>query len=113
MDARGSASGRQDGASRGNVVGRTEHPAAGHGGADGLARALDLVEGRRVTAQLCVLRDGQVVLDRSIGCRSDSLFWILSTSKPFVALPVHLLAERGMLSLDDRVARHWPEFGQR
>jgi CubicO group peptidase (beta-lactamase class C family) len=80
--------------------------------ADGVGRALELVAARRATAQLCVLRDGQVVLDRTIGCRPDALFWIYSTSKPFVALLVHLLAQRGRLSLDDRVASYWPQFGQ-
>jgi CubicO group peptidase (beta-lactamase class C family) len=81
-------------------------------GAAGLARAVDLVRTRGATAQLCVLRDGHVVLDRAIGCRPDALFWIFSTSKPFVALLVHLLAERGALSLDEPVAGYWPEFGQ-
>jgi CubicO group peptidase (beta-lactamase class C family) len=79
----------------------------------GVARALDLVRSRGAAAQICVLRDGQVVLDHAAGCRPDALFWIFSASKPFVALLVHLLAQRGRLSLDDRVARHWPEFGQR
>jgi CubicO group peptidase (beta-lactamase class C family) len=81
---------------------------AGHG----LDRAVDLVRAHGAAAQLCVLRDGKVVLDRGFGCRPDALFWIFSASKPFTALLVHLLAERGELSLDDRVASHWPEFGQ-
>lgn len=76
----------------------------------GLARALELVRERGATAQLCVLREGQVVLDRAFGCRPDALFWLFSTSKPYVALLVHLLAERGKLSLDDPVAQYWPEF---
>jgi CubicO group peptidase (beta-lactamase class C family) len=80
--------------------------------AHGLDRALGLVTARGAVAQLCVLRDGKVVLDRGFGCGPDALFWIFSASKPFVALLVHLLAERGQLSLDDRVASHWPEFGQ-
>lgn len=78
-----------------------------------LARAWALVEARRAAAQLCVLRDGQVVLDRATGCRPDDLFWIFSASKPYVAMLAHLLAQRGALSLDDPVARHWPEFGRR
>lgn len=78
---------------------------------EGLDRALELVRARGATAQLCVLRDGQVVLDRAVGCRPDALFWLFSASKPFVALLVHLLAERGELALDDRVARYWPRFG--
>src|SRR5947209_4855586 len=45
-------------------------------------------------------------------CAPDSLFWLLSTSKPFVALLVHLLAERGQLGLDEPVAAYWPEFGR-
>lgn len=81
--------------------------------AAGLAKALDLVHARGATAQLCVLRDGQVVLDRAVGCRPDAEFLIFSAGKPFTALLVHLLAERGELSLDDRVAAYWPQFGQR
>jgi CubicO group peptidase (beta-lactamase class C family) len=77
-----------------------------------LDRAVELVAARGAAAQLCVLRDGKVVLDRGFGCGPDALFWIFSASKPFVALLVHLLAERGELSLDDRVASHWPQFGQ-
>ncbi len=79
----------------------------------GVDQALDLVRKRGATAQLCVLRDGKVVLDRAVGCGHGALFWIFSASKPFVALLVHLLAQRGELVLDDRVARYWPGFGQR
>ncbi len=79
----------------------------------GLAKALELVTARGAAAQLCVLRDGLVVLDRTVNCEPGSLFWAFSASKPFVALLVHLLAERGQLSLDDRVADYWPRFGQR
>jgi CubicO group peptidase (beta-lactamase class C family) len=45
-----------------------------------------------------------------MGCPPDALFWLFSASKPYVALLVHLLAERGKLSLDDPVARYWPQF---
>jgi CubicO group peptidase (beta-lactamase class C family) len=76
----------------------------------GLAEAVRLVEARGALAQLCVLRGGRVLLDRSFGCRPDALFWIFSVSKPYVAVLVHQLAERGLLSLDDPVAAHWPEF---
>ncbi len=75
-----------------------------------LTRALALVEAHGASAQLCVLQDGRVALDRSVRCRPDDLFWIFSASKPFVALLVHRLAEQGALSLDDPVAAHWPEF---
>lgn len=78
-----------------------------------LAHAVDLVAGRGATALLCVLRARELVLDRCYGCRPDSLFWIFSARKPFVALAVHLLAELRELSLDDPVARYWPAFAQR
>lgn len=78
----------------------------------GLERAWQLVEARGAAAQLRVVVDGDVVLDRSTGCAPDSLFWPFSASKPFVAMLVHQLAQRGALSLDDTVAAHWPEFGR-
>jgi CubicO group peptidase (beta-lactamase class C family) len=74
--------------------------------------ALELVRGRGAVAQLCVLRDGRVVVDEAFGCDPRALFWIFSASKPFIALLVHLLAERGELALDDRVAAYWPGFAQ-
>jgi CubicO group peptidase (beta-lactamase class C family) len=77
-----------------------------------LSRALVLIQRRRASAQICVLQNGRVILDRAFGCCPDDLFWIFSTSKPFAALLVHLLAERGALSLDDAVASHWPEFAR-
>ncbi len=86
-------------------------PAAAGMAPDGLEAALDVVRSRGARAQLCVLRDGQVVLDRAFGCDPGSLFWIFSASKPYTALAVHLLAERGQLDLDDPVSAHWPEFG--
>jgi CubicO group peptidase (beta-lactamase class C family) len=51
-----------------------------------------------------------VILDQSFGCRPDALFLLFSAGKPFIAMLVHLLAERGLVNLDDRVARYWPEF---
>ena len=75
--------------------------------------ALRLVRERGGTAQLVVLKDGAVLLDRTFGCAPDGLFWTFSASKPFVALLVHLLAQRGRLSLDDPVARSWPGFAAR
>lgn len=77
-----------------------------------LERAWDLVVRRGAPAQLCVIHDGNVVLDRSYRCEPDALFWIFSAGKPYTAMLVHLLAERGVLSLDDPVARWWPEFAQ-
>ena len=67
----------------------------------------------RAAAQICVIRDAEIVYEQTWHCSPDALFLIYSASKPFVALLVHLLAQRGQLRLDDRVAAHWPEFAQR
>jgi CubicO group peptidase (beta-lactamase class C family) len=78
----------------------------------GPAAAAVLVEARGAAAQLCVLRGDRVLVDLAVDCRPDALFWIFSASKPYVAVLVHQLVERGRLGLDDPVAAHWPEFGQ-
>jgi CubicO group peptidase (beta-lactamase class C family) len=80
--------------------------------AEALARAAELVKDRPGAAQLCVLQHGEVVLDLSVRCEPDSLFLLWSTGKPLTAMAVHLLAERGMLDLDDPVRRFWPEYAQ-
>jgi CubicO group peptidase (beta-lactamase class C family) len=70
------------------------------------------VQARGAAAQLCVIRDGEIVLDRSFGCPPDALFWIFSAGKPLTAVLVHRLARRGELSLDDPVAKYWPQFAR-
>jgi CubicO group peptidase (beta-lactamase class C family) len=75
-----------------------------------VGQAVELVRAYGGIAQLCVLRHGQVVLDRQIRCTPQALFWLFSASKPFISAQVHLLAERGAISLDDPVAAHWPEY---
>ena len=42
----------------------------------------------------------------------NTLVCTMSVVKAFSALCVHRLVDQGRLSLDDPVARHWPEFGQ-
>jgi CubicO group peptidase (beta-lactamase class C family) len=85
-----------------------------HAGADpeALGRLAGLIEDRGAVAQACVIADGEVIFDRSFGCRPDALFLLFSAGKPFTAVLVHWLAERGQLRLDDPVARYWPEFGR-
>jgi CubicO group peptidase (beta-lactamase class C family) len=78
--------------------------------------------------QLCLRRNGQVVLDRAIGhargngpddppdapkvlATPDTPFCVFSTSKAITAMVVHLLHERGALSIDDRVTDYIPEYG--
>jgi len=78
-----------------------------------LDRAVDLIKVREgAVAQLCVLRHGHTVLNRSVNCAPDALFLVFSAGKPLVTMLVHLLAERGALSLDDPVAKHWPEYAR-
>lgn len=92
------------------------------------ARAL-YASGIHPALQLCVRHRGQVVLDRSLGYASgngpdgsraerirlatpDTPFCTMSASKPVTATIVHLLVERGLLRLDDPVARWVPEFAR-
>ncbi|TDC78645.1 serine hydrolase domain-containing protein [Streptomyces hainanensis] len=78
----------------------------------GLGRAVELVERRGAAAQLCVIRGGETVLDHAVGCAPDGLFWTFSASKPYTAVLIHRLAERGALDLDAPITDHWPEFGR-
>ncbi|MEV6349698.1 serine hydrolase domain-containing protein [Actinoplanes sp. NPDC051851] len=77
---------------------------------DAVRRVRELIMARGAAAQLCVLRYGEVLIDRSYGVPENAPFLLFSAGKPLVAMLVHQLAEQGMLSLDDPVARHWPEF---
>jgi CubicO group peptidase (beta-lactamase class C family) len=78
--------------------------------------------------QLCVRRHGAVVLDRAIGYAAgnapgeepaapkrlvtpDTPFRIYSASKAVTAMVIHLLDDRGVLHIDDRLADYLPEFG--
>ena len=77
-----------------------------------LARVLALIERPGVAAQLCVLRDGETVLERSVGAARDEPFLLFSAGKPLTAMLVHRLAAQGAFGLDDPIARHWPEFAE-
>ncbi len=66
---------------------------------------------------LCIRREGHVVLDRAIGharpdvaASHETPFCIFSASKAVAAMIIHLLEERGLLKISDRVARYAPEF---
>lgn len=79
--------------------------------------------------QLCVRRNGHVVIDRAIGhargngpkdapdapkelVTPDTPFCVFSTSKGITALVVHLLHDRGLLDISDRVTDYIPEYGR-
>ena len=68
---------------------------------------------------LAVVKDGQIVYKKGYGMANleldvpigpDSVFYIGSVSKQFVAFCIALLAEQGKLSLDDDIRKHLPEM---
>ncbi|MQY09833.1 serine hydrolase domain-containing protein [Actinomadura macrotermitis] len=63
-------------------------------------------------AQLAVHVDGRLVVDlwAGDGVTGDSLHGLYSSAKGAAHLVVALLAQDGVLDLDERVARYWPEF---
>jgi CubicO group peptidase (beta-lactamase class C family) len=104
----------------------------GEVGADGVRRiwrdAVDLYRsGVHPAVQVCVRRDGAVILDRSIGhargngphdpadgdklpATPESPFLIYSGSKAITARVVHKLDERGALDISDPVCRYIPGY---
>lgn len=80
-----------------------------------------LARGLHPGAQLVVLRHGRVVIDRAGGATRlglnrravtpDTPFLTFSVTKPFTAMAVHSLVERGLVDLDAPVCEYWPEFG--
>ena len=75
-------------------------------------------QGLHIGAQLYVSRRGQVVADQAWGfarpggvpMRTDTLMLWLSAGKPITAVAIAQLWADGILSFDDRVSRHIPEF---
>jgi CubicO group peptidase (beta-lactamase class C family) len=71
---------------------------------------------------LCVRRRGQVVLSRSLGwarlgdrpvlATTETPFVIFSAAKAMTATVAHLLDERGLLHIGDRVADYIPEYAR-
>ena len=78
-----------------------------------------LESGEETGAAFCARVDGVVVADlwggwadrdRRRPWQPDTLVHTFSVSKPFAALPVLLLAGRGLLLLDDLAVVHWPQY---
>src|SRR5688500_4809953 len=74
--------------------------------------------GLQVGAQLFLARGREVLADLAIGLartgvpmQPDTLMIWMSATKPVAGIAIAQLWERGLLDLDDRVARHIPEFG--
>lgn len=73
---------------------------------------------REVGAAVTVYRQGREVVSLHGGAarpdqpwREDTLATVFSVSKGIVATVVAVLADRGLLDVDARVADYWPEFG--
>ena len=67
--------------------------------------------------QVYVSRQGRVIADDAVGearpreaLTREHLMLLLSAGKPFAAVAVAQLWERGLLGFDDLVAKHLPEF---
>ena len=112
--------------------GREADPAAGGLSERAVARIWDAAvalyrSGVHPAVQVCVRREGEVVLDRAIGhargngprdraeepkilATPETPFLIYSESKAITAFLVHLLHERGALHIDDPVARYIPGY---
>jgi CubicO group peptidase (beta-lactamase class C family) len=73
-------------------------------------RVIELAERRGGAYALLALRGDEAALERYSGCGPDSLFFAFSVTKPFTALAIHLLVERGQLDLDQPIAHYWPEY---
>ena len=72
-------------------------------------------EGSESAVQVAVYLEGKLVVDawaapkeRPVDGRT--LFPFFSTGKGIAATAVHRLVERGVLSWDDPIAQHWPDF---
>jgi CubicO group peptidase (beta-lactamase class C family) len=83
--------------------------------------------GMHPAIQLCLRHNGRIVLNRAIGhawgngpddppdaeqvpAAPDTPFCVYSAAKFVTTTVVHMLVERGVLSLDDRVCDHLPEY---
>ncbi|KQS57521.1 esterase [Brevundimonas sp. Leaf363] len=74
-----------------------------------------------VGARFSATQDGEVIIDLWAGSADaagtvpftpKTLVPVFSTGKAVMALLMATAVERGLLSFEDTVARHWPDFGQ-
>jgi len=77
---------------------------------EAVQRGLD--QGLHTAAQIYISLSGEAVANIAVGQTNvdQSMLW-LSAGKPIAAVAIAQLWERGLLSLDDKVAKHIPEFG--
>ena len=82
--------------------------------------AANFSERGEVGASLCVMRNGEPLLDIWGGIADaetarpwerDTVSIVFSNTKPATALCLHLLADRGLVQLDELVTKYWPGYG--
>lgn len=64
-------------------------------------------------AVLMVANRHQVLYRRAVGTSPDSLFRLASMLKPVTSVTMLMLAERGLLDLDDRLEQYLPDYAGR
>ncbi len=83
------------------------------------AFARNFTDNGEVGASFAVVRDGQLLVDlwgghadaaRSRPWEADTITTVYSTTKGMAALVMAMLADRGLLDYEQRVAHYWPEF---
>jgi CubicO group peptidase (beta-lactamase class C family) len=86
---------------------------------DAFARQFE--SGQHIGAAVAVYHRGRPVVDLWGGVaddaagtpwREDTMCVCYSTTKGLTATCLHVLADRGLISYDDLVSKHWPEFAQ-
>ncbi|RDA95684.1 hypothetical protein CP533_1250 [Ophiocordyceps camponoti-saundersi (nom. inval.)] len=75
--------------------------------------------GEEVGASIAVNLDGKLVVDlwagymdrsRSVPWQRDTIVNVFSCTKTVVGLAFLMLVDRGLIDLDDKVSKYWPEF---
>jgi len=103
----------------GNAKASGECDSAFKGVKDILEQLFD--EGREVGCAVCVYSGGRKVVDLWGGVADpdegrpwerDTIVSTFSVSKALVSTMGHMLVDRGVIDLDDPVAKYWPAFGQ-
>ncbi|HEY8593020.1 MAG TPA: serine hydrolase domain-containing protein [Sphingomicrobium sp.] len=79
--------------------------------------AKTLADSKVPSAQVAVVRDGQLVLSKGYGKANEGLpataklpYQIASNSKQFTAMALLLLEDDGKLDLDDKVSKYFPDI---
>lgn len=82
---------------------------------------VNFAEGREQGASFAATINGELVIDiwaghsdaaGSVPWERDTIVNIFSTTKAMTSICMNILADRGVLKMDRRVAEYWPEFAQ-